>query len=182
MDNADIDSRIDWVAFYTQRLPTKPTPAGEHKYHACCPFHRETNPSFWFNTKNGLWKCEAGCGSGNATSFLARIEGVDTKEAYRRLCDIAGVEAPRELKEPVRLPLTLQEYSDQKRLPPDFLEGLKLKDAVDGYGLAHVAIPYFDTDNTRRAVKRRYNPQNTQRFGWDKAALTERSRSWRTPG
>ena len=94
----DIDPLIDWIRFYTERLPTQPKPAGDHKYNACCPFHSERNPSFWFNTQNGLWKCESGCGSGNATSFLSRLENKSGEEAWAELCRIAGVD-PKQKEE-----------------------------------------------------------------------------------
>lgn len=157
----NIDDKIDWVAFYSERLPTKPKPAGDHKQNACCPFHNERNPSFWFNTANGMWKCESGCGSGNATSFLARYEGIETQEAWKKLCKLAGVDTePRQ-----KLPMTLQAYSDAKHLPMDYLKSLGLGEAGNP---AHVTIPYYNCEGTLVAVKQRYHPRNTQRFGWDK--------------
>lgn len=164
----DLDSKIDWIRFYSERLPTKPTPAGDHKYHALCPFHREKNPSFWFNTENGCWKCESGCGSGNGQTFLCRTMNIDKKEAWEELKRIAGVDtAPK--PPPVRLPLTLREYAEAKRLPMSELVKWGLKDGAP-YGNipAYVAIPYYDANGNCVATKRRYNPKNTDRFGWDK--------------
>ena len=41
-----------------------------------CPFHDEDTPSFNFNIKTGLFKC-FGCGeSGNAVTFVAKMEGI----------------------------------------------------------------------------------------------------------
>ena len=167
MDN--IDHLIDWVKFYQERLPTQPRPAGDHKYNACCPFHDERNPSFWFNTNNGLWKCESGCGSGNATSFLARLEGVSNGDAWKQLCEIAGVDPKRTEKPKVRLPLSLAEYAQSKRLPLETLQKLGLTDRpASGYNPAHVGIPYYDADGRTVAIKQRFHPANTQRFGWEK--------------
>ncbi len=42
-------------------------------YTALCPFHDDRTPSFSFNSANGLWKCFAGCGGGNARQFLKRL-------------------------------------------------------------------------------------------------------------
>lgn len=165
----NIDDKINWIQFYSGYLPTQPKPAGDHKYNACCPFHDEKNPSFWFNTKNGMWKCETGCGSGNATSFLARIRGMDTSEAWKELCNLAGVteEKPRQ-----KLPETLAHYSESKHLPMEFLQTLGLKErADDGKHPAHVIIPYFDADGKCTAIKQRFNKQNQQRFGWDKGGV-----------
>lgn len=37
-----------------------------------CPFHQDATPSFAFNASNGLWKCFAGCGSGDVYALLCR--------------------------------------------------------------------------------------------------------------
>lgn len=172
---ANVDDRIDWIRFYSERLPTQPKPAGDHKYNACCPFHQEKNPSFWFNTRNGMWKCESGCGSGNATTFLARYERIDNQEAWDKLCTLAGVDdKPRP-----KLPLTLQEYAESKHLPMDFLHqlGLGEREGTD-WQPAHVTIPYYDTDGACMAVKQRMNPQNKQRFGWNKGGTVILYGAW----
>ena len=172
MTGAELDAAMDWNAFYGHYVG-KYAPAGQHKMHACCPFHKESHPSFWWNTENGCWKCEAGCGSGNATGFLARVEHIDTREAWRKLCDMASLAAgtkgtkPQEAKaKAVRLPLTLAQYAEGKRLPMSFLQGLGLRDAPEG--LPHVQIPYYDEGGQPCAVKQRFHPENTQRFGWVK--------------
>lgn len=172
----DIDHLINWVQFYEERLPTTPKPAGDHKYNACCPFHSERNPSFWFNTTNGLWKCESGCGSGNATSFLEKLEGISGAEAWEKLCRIAGVDprgdapnAKPRAKAQTKKAATLAEYARDKHLPLDRLEALGLRDCEgNGYTPAHVTIPYYDADGRCAAIKQRFHPQNTQRFGWEK--------------
>jgi hypothetical protein len=165
--NVNVDDRIDWIRFYSERLPTQPKPAGEHKYNACCPFHQEKNPSFWFNTKNGMWKCETGCGSGNATTFLSRIENIDTGAAWEKLCKLAGVD--KQEKPDPKLPLTLEMYAASKKLPLDFLRqlGLNEKQSTD-YVPGHVTIPYYDSDGACVAVRQRRNPNNKQRFAWNK--------------
>lgn len=163
----NVDDRIDWIRFYSERLPTAPKPAGEHKYNACCPFHQERNPSFWFNTKNGMWKCETGCGSGNATTFLARYENIGNQEAWEKLCKIAGVDT-QETPDP-RLPLTLEMYAVSKKLPLNFLQQLGLGErAGTEYVPGHVTIPYYDADGACVAVRQRRNPNNKQRFAWNK--------------
>lgn len=162
----NIDDKIDWIQFYTGRLPTVPKPAGDHKYNACCPFHNERNPSFWFNTTNGMWKCETGCGSGNATSFLAKIENIDTQEAWAKLCKLAGVDGKEERP---KLPETMERYASSKHLPMEFLQQMGMKDRPGNDRTpAHIAIPYFGEDGKCVAMKQRFNPRNTQRFGWDK--------------
>lgn len=163
----NVDDKIDWIRFYSERLPTAPKPAGEHKYNACCPFHQERNPSFWFNTLNGMWKCESGCGSGNATTFLARLENIDTGAAWEKLCKLAGVDASE--KPDPKLPLTLEMYAASKKLPLDFLRDLGVgENAGTDWVPGHVTIPYYDSDGACVAVRQRRNPNNRQRFAWNK--------------
>jgi hypothetical protein len=54
---------------------------------ACCPFHDDRVPSFAMNTKTSQWMCHAGCGSGNATTLLARTLGIGTRQAHARLME-----------------------------------------------------------------------------------------------
>ena len=172
---ANVDDRIDWIRFYSERLPTQPRPAGDHKYNACCPFHQERNPSFWFNTKNGMWKCESGCGSGNATTFLSRLENIDTGEAWAKLCKLAGVDNQPEMK----LPLTLSEYAESKHLPVAFLQQLGLgEQGGTDFAPGHVTIPYYDTDGSCVAVKQRRNPRNKTRFAWNKGGTVILYGAW----
>ena len=174
---ANVDDRIDWIRFYSERLPSAPKPAGDHKYNACCPFHQERNPSFWFNTKNGMWKCETGCGSGNATTFLARYENISNKDAWEKLCQIAGVD-PHEEPE-LKLPLSLEDYAKSKHLPMEFLTGLGLSErAGNEYIPGHVTIPYYDADGTCVAVRQRRNPKNKQRFAWNKGGTVILYGAW----
>lgn len=50
-----------------------------------CPFHKEKDSSFKVYPDGRGWFC-FGCGEGgNATNFISRIEGISTKEAYKKL-------------------------------------------------------------------------------------------------
>ena len=167
MSTIELDSSIDWVGFYAERLKDRPRLAGERKYHACCPFHKESNPSFWFNTENGLWKCEAGCGSGNPTTFLARLLGISTRDAWAKLTELADVkpEGGQKRRPLPRLPLTLAEYALAKRLDEEQLRAWGLVDHTDGAGTACIAIPYYDESGALTATKLRYHPDG-QRFSY----------------
>lgn len=57
-----------------------------------CPFHAEKTPSFMVNEELGIYKC-FGCGEGgDAIKFLMEVEGIEFREALKRLADRAGVE------------------------------------------------------------------------------------------
>ncbi|MEG1891505.1 MAG: AAA family ATPase [Clostridia bacterium] len=163
----NIDSMINWEKFYSERLSTPLKHAAADKLSTNCPFHAEHDPSFWFRTTNGCFKCES-CGeSGNATIFLAKLEGISTKEAYAELCKIAGVDPKDTNKPAIKLPHTLAEYASAKALPVDFLKSLGLVDGIV-YDMHCVKIPYYDADGSCVGIKQRFHPLNSMRFGWDK--------------
>src|SRR5665213_2057894 len=56
-----------------------------------CPFHSEKSPSFSVNPEEGLYYCFGCQASGDAISFVRRIEGCDFVEAVERLAARAGV-------------------------------------------------------------------------------------------
>lgn len=57
-----------------------------------CPFHTERTPSFYVSPSLNRFHC-FGCGaSGDAFSFLMRIEGISFREALQRLAARAGIE------------------------------------------------------------------------------------------
>jgi DNA primase len=62
-----------------------------------CPFHTERTPSFYVSPSLNRFHC-FGCGaSGDAFSFLMRIEGLSFREALQRLAARAGIELRPEL-------------------------------------------------------------------------------------
>lgn len=166
MDKQNIDSLINWLDFYGQYIKTPITPAGANKMHASCPFgtHKDKNPSFWFTTDKGLFKCES-CGvSGNATRFLSIVEGISTSEAYKKLCEIAGVSEDEKKKAGT---YTLKEYALEKRLPLDYLASLGVR---NGYNSRYVEMPYIDESGSVLSVRKRMPHNARQRFLWNKGA------------
>lgn len=163
----NIDKLINWESFYAERLPTPVKPCGSHKMHACCPFHSERNPSFWFNTENGLWKCETGCGGGNATSFLARLEGITNGEAYKKLLGLAGVDDGERRPQGGTAKITVKSYGLQKRLPEEFLLELGIRNSKNG---DYISIPYYDENKRVITTRMRMHPGANPRFKWMKGA------------
>ncbi|MCH5153998.1 MAG: DNA primase [Clostridiales bacterium] len=64
-------------------------------YWACCPFHHETQPSFSITPSKQLFHC-FGCGvSGNALSFVMKMENIEFIDALKMLAEQAGMEMPK---------------------------------------------------------------------------------------
>ena len=149
----NLDSKINWSDFY-KKYVKKLKKTGSNKIQGLCPFHDDHNASFWFNTVNGCFKCEA-CGeSGNGQTFLEKIENIDSKEAYKRLLKLAGEYREPEKKEK----FTLKYYSEMKKLPLEFLSDLQIKNTRNG-----IVIPYFDREGTVLCKRNRYGKRM---FSW----------------
>lgn len=59
---------------------------------ACCPFHNEKSPSFHINDRKGFYHC-FGCGeSGDAISFVQKMDGLSFTEAVKKLAAPLGIE------------------------------------------------------------------------------------------
>src|SRR6516162_4889854 len=65
---------------------------GRVKKSAHCPFHDDQNPSFSVFEKDGqlFWKCVTGCGEGDEIDFIAKVKGIDNKEATREFLRLTG--------------------------------------------------------------------------------------------
>src|SRR5205823_872427 len=77
-DNLDVASFLRDVGMKRMRAR-----GGEVAF--CCPFHDDRVPSASMNRDTTEWYCHAGCGSGNAATFLARLVDCDTRQATWRL-------------------------------------------------------------------------------------------------
>lgn len=65
-------------------------------YFACCPFHKESTPSFSVNADDQLYYCH-GCGAGgNVFDFYQAFNNVSFPEAVRSLASQANVSLPKE--------------------------------------------------------------------------------------
>ena len=181
-DNIDIDSRINWVDFYSRHIKN-PRSCGKDKMHACCPFHEERHPSFWFNTKNGCFKCE-GCGeSGNATVFLSKIKGIDQKDAYKELLELAGIDPNKQSAKPQKKSLpdySTAIYGTEKCFTSEWLKDeCKISDGTDQSG-KFIKIPYMDADGNIVATRKRYCPSNPNgKFKWQKGSTLRLYGLWR---
>jgi DNA primase len=59
---------------------------------ACCPFHRESTPSFHIRPALGIYKCFGCHESGDVFSFVMKMRGIGFREALTVLAERAGIE------------------------------------------------------------------------------------------
>jgi len=85
----EIKQKIDIVELISQYMELRR--AGIN-YSARCPFHQEKTPSFMVSPERQVFRC-FGCGeSGDAISFLQKMEGLTFPEALKVLGDRVGVQ------------------------------------------------------------------------------------------
>ena len=64
---------------------------------ACCPFHRESTPSFFVNDSTGRYRCYgSGCGAnGDVVQFIREWHSVGFGEALHMAGELAGIPRPQ---------------------------------------------------------------------------------------
>ncbi len=149
----EVKSRIDIVELVNES-GVKLRKSGRN-YTGFCPFHANKNtPAFVVWPESGTWRCFGECNEGgDVFKFLMKKEGIDFREALRRLAERAGVELPAlkqekpEQKEAYELLRKLLEdarifYAGQLQNNPAVLAYLhdkrKLTDAtIETFGLGY---------------------------------------------
>ena len=88
-----IRAEADWRVVLSQ-LGIEGQSAGD-EYRALCPFHEETQPSFYFHSRRGVFYCH-GCGCrGDGFALVMRREGKSFPEAVEWVAAECGVEGVR---------------------------------------------------------------------------------------
>lgn len=86
---AEIRERTDLYALVKEYVALKRSGTS---YKGLCPFHGEKTPSFHVHPDRGFYHCFGCQASGDAITFLMRIEGHSFPEALRILAERAGVQ------------------------------------------------------------------------------------------
>ena len=93
----DLVSRTDIVDLIDGYVPLRK--AGRD-YTACCPFHDEKTPSFTVSRDKQFYHC-FGCGAhGTVIGFMMEYEHLDFVDAVHDLAARAGLEIPKESRDP----------------------------------------------------------------------------------
>ena len=87
-DNTDI---VDIIRSYGISVQKKGS-----RYWACCPFHHEKTPSFSISSENGFYYCFGCHVSGDALTFIEKMDNISFPEAVARLAEIGHIEMPQE--------------------------------------------------------------------------------------
>ncbi len=85
-------ARTDIVQLISRYVPL--TRKGK-TYWGCCPFHHEKEPSFAVNEDKQFYHCFGCKESGNAITFIKKMESVETYDALKILAAEAKMEMPK---------------------------------------------------------------------------------------
>ncbi len=159
----NIDDFVDYRAEYQSII--KQAKISGSQLSGLCPFHDDRKSSFSADLKTGRWHCFAENESGNFLDFYAKLHGISTKEAYRKILEKYGCDE----KVSGSAGLTgkdysLAQYAAEKQLPKEWLEkNCHLTSAKDRDGTSYLKIPYFSEDGTEATYRKRYAEKN---FRW----------------
>lgn len=84
----------DFVALVSRYTPLR---RANGQWRGLCPFHRESNPSFYVEPHKKIWKCFGCERGGDVFDFVMLTEGCDFSRALRIVAEreIATASAPR---------------------------------------------------------------------------------------
>lgn len=153
----DIDRLVDYEKEY--RNVIKKAMVSDGHLTGLCPFHDDKNNSFSVDLATGKWHCFAEDEGGNYVSFYAKLHGIDTKEAYKKILEEYGVSREEQQEQAKRdKSYTLAQYAFEKRLPEEWLQKECFlstgKDRKDG--TLYMKIPYLDENGKESTYRKRY--------------------------
>lgn len=151
IENINVDSIVDYKVEYGNKLKKVSIRGTEMK--GCCPFHDDKNPSFTVNLNTGKWFCHAGCGSGNYIGFVAKLNDIDRKEAYKKILLDHGIDQAETQKKNDYRGFSLSQYCKEKNIPKDFLVDIFHVSDVVIHGTPCVKMPYMKEDGTEYRAK-----------------------------
>lgn len=153
----DIDRLVNYEKEY--RNVVKKAIVSDGHLTGLCPFHDDKNNSFSVDLATGKWHCFAEDEGGNYVSFYAKLHGIDTKEAYKKILEEYGVSREEQQEQAKRdKSYTLAQYAFEKRLPEEWLQKECFlstgKDRKDG--TLYMKIPYLDENGKESTYRKRY--------------------------
>lgn len=148
-DIARVREATDIVGLISERLALKRV---GRRFVGLCPFHTEKTPSFSVNADLGLYHCFSCQESGDAITFVRKLDGLDFVEAVERLASRAGIQlrydsaaAGKDRQRRERLTAAVQEAVD-------FYHRILLEDPRGGRARGYLRSRGFDGDAARRFV------------------------------
>lgn len=90
VDKKDILERLNIRDYYNGQWPGF-KPAGGDEIKNLCPFHEDTNPSFYVNIKKGTYFCQGCSERGDVFTLYQRLHNVDFQTAVADMAKMVGL-------------------------------------------------------------------------------------------
>jgi len=145
-----VRDRTDLVAIVSESVPSLKRRG--RRFLGLCPFHKEKTPSFNVNPDTGFYHCFGCKESGDAFTFLQRVEGYTFFEAVRALAERAGI--------PIE---------EERTAPTDADRHKKERDAF--YAAMNMAAAWYE-EQLREHPQREYAVGELARRGLDPQSQT----------
>lgn len=146
-DVARVREATDIVALIGETVALKR--AGS-RFTGLCPFHGEKTPSFSVNPQMGLYYCFGCQESGDAITFVRKVDGLDFAEAVERLAARAGITLRYDTAGATEGKRRRERLTAAVREAVDYYHRLLLEDASAGPARGYLRSRGFDGDAARR--------------------------------
>ena len=162
----DLDAALDYEWLYGAAIQ-KAKIEGD-SLTGLCPFHQDSTPSLSVDLKTGRFHCFACGAEGNYVDFVAKQDGISTKDAYKKILADNHLDAGHKPVSAVAAvpQYTVAEYALEKRLPAEWLKTeCRMESGKDKIG-GFLKIPYMDEQGDEVTFRKRYPKGARQRFAW----------------
>ena len=146
-DIARVREATDIVALIGEHVALK---RAGGRFTGLCPFHGEKTASFSVNPQLGFYYCFGCQESGDAITFVRKVEGLDFAEAVERLAARAGVTLRYDSAGATQDRRNRERLTEAVGAAVAFYHQLLLEDASGGHGRGYLRSRGFDGDAARQ--------------------------------
>ncbi len=146
-DIARVRETTDIVALIGEHVALKRSGG---RFTGLCPFHGEKTASFSVNAQLGFYYCFGCQESGDAITFIRKMEGLDFAEAVERLALKAGISLRYDSAGATQDRQKKQRLTDTVRAAVEYYHRLLLEDPSGGHARGYLRSRGFDGDAARQ--------------------------------
>ena len=146
-DIARVRETTDIVALIGEHVALKRSGG---RFSGLCPFHGEKTASFSVNPQLGFYYCFGCQESGDAITFVRKMEGLDFAEAVERLAARAGVTLRYDSAGATQDRRKKERLTETVRAAVTFYQQLLLEDPSGGHARGYLRSRGFDGDAARQ--------------------------------
>jgi DNA primase len=146
-DVARVREATDMAALIGEHVALKRSGA---RFVGLCPFHGEKTPSFSVNAQLGFYYCFGCQESGDAITFVRKVEGLDFAEAVERLAARAGITLRYDSAGATQDRRRRERLTEAVQTAVDHYHRLLLEDPSGGPARGYLRSRGFDGDAARR--------------------------------